>query len=87
MELLLLAAPPALLPPAAAPSVPVPPPLPELLEMPAEDEMPVPLESVALPDPPPQALSAAARIGRLITHDEFFKAETSLKVNRDSRAP
>jgi hypothetical protein len=29
----------------------------------------------ALLDPPPQAVSAAARIGRPKTHDEFFKPE------------
>jgi hypothetical protein len=37
------------------------------------------LEPETLPDPPPQAVSTAARTGRPITHDEFFKEETPCK--------
>lgn len=57
------------------------PPLPELLELAELLEIPVPgallplPESALLLEPPPQAARAAARTGRPIIHDPFFKAE------------
>jgi hypothetical protein len=59
------------------PVLPVPPELAELLEITVPGALlalPL-LESVLLPEPPPQAVRAAARIGRPIIHDPFCKAE------------